>query len=112
MGEEYKYPTAAERRKQQALWDSHRIKALREHLGMTQSQMAEELQVRQQTISEWEIGMHTPHRSTQKVLSMVAERAGFEYQVSGEHEQDKDETTAETKETKSEKSETKQAQKS
>jgi len=38
--------------------------------------------VRQQTISEWETGLHTPHRSTQKTLSMVAERAGFRYEDS------------------------------
>ncbi len=82
MSEEYTYPSPAERRKQQAqVWDSKKIRALREYLGMTQSQMAEELQVRQQTISEWEVGMHRPHRSTQKILSMVAEQAGFEYRV-------------------------------
>ena len=67
-------------------WDSHAIRALRDHLGMTQRQMAEELEVRQQTISEWETGFHTPHRSTQKTLSMVAERAGFEYNVQSEAE--------------------------
>jgi DNA-binding transcriptional regulator YiaG len=50
-------------------------------MGMTQQQMADELEVRQQTISEWETGIHRPHRSTQKTLSMVAERAGFAYQV-------------------------------
>lgn len=48
---------------------------------MTQRQMADELQVRQQTISEWETGIHTPHRSTQKALSYMAERAEFTYQV-------------------------------
>ena len=48
---------------------------------MTQQQMADELEVRQQTISEWETGVHKPHRSTQKTLSLVAERAGFTYQV-------------------------------
>ena len=31
--------------------------------------MAEELEVRQQTISEWETNTHTPHRPTQKVLT-------------------------------------------
>ena len=60
-------------------WDSQTIRALREHMGMTQRQMADELEVRQQTISEWETGFHTPHRSTQKTLTLVAERAGFDY---------------------------------
>jgi putative transcriptional regulator len=67
-------------------WDSQAIRALRDHLGMTQRQMAEELEVRQQTISEWETGFHIPHRSTQKTLSMVAERAGFHYHVQSETE--------------------------
>jgi DNA-binding transcriptional regulator YiaG len=60
-------------------WDSRRIRALREFMGLTQREMADELEVRQQTISEWETGLHTPHRSTQKTLSMVAERVGFAY---------------------------------
>jgi putative transcriptional regulator len=82
MSEEYTYPPLTKRRKQPLqVWDSKKIRALREHLGITQSQMAEELQVRQQTISEWEVGMHRPHRSTQKILSMVAEQTGFEYNV-------------------------------
>lgn len=60
-------------------WDPERIKALREHLGMTQRQMADELGVRQQTISEWELGVYVPRRSTRKYLSLIAERVGFEY---------------------------------
>jgi putative transcriptional regulator len=80
MSEE-QYPTAKQRRRLRQEWDARRIRALREHMGMTQQQMADELEVRQQTISEWETGIHRPHRSTQKTLSMVAERAGFVYQV-------------------------------
>ena len=63
-------------------WQPEAIRALREHMGLTQREMADELEVRQQTISEWETGLHTPHRSTQKTLSMVAERAGFRYEDS------------------------------
>lgn len=81
MSEEFQYPTAKARRKLRQEWDARRIKALREHMGMTQQQMADELEVRQQTISEWETGVHKPHRSTQKTLSLVAERAGFAYTV-------------------------------
>lgn len=81
MSDEYKYPPASRRKTARYEWDSQRIKALREHLGMTQREMAEELEVRQQTISEWETGLHKPHRSTQKTLSLVAERAGFVYDV-------------------------------
>jgi DNA-binding transcriptional regulator YiaG len=69
------------RRRRQAkyTWKPEMIRALREHMGLTQRELADQLEVRQQTISEWETGLHTPHRSTQKTLSMVAERAGFEY---------------------------------
>lgn len=84
MSEEYKYPTGEELRQKKMAWDSRKIRELREHLGLTQSQMADELQVRQQTISEWETGMHKPHRSTQRILTIVAERAGF-YHVEREY---------------------------
>ncbi len=81
MSDEQQYPPAKQRRRFRQEWDAQRIRALRAHMGMTQQQMADELEVRQQTISEWETGIHKPHRSTQKTLSMVAERAGFVYQV-------------------------------
>lgn len=81
MSDEYQYPSTRLRRRPRQEWDARRIRALREYMGMTQQQMADELEVRQQTISEWETGVHKPHRSTQKTLSMVAERAGFSYQI-------------------------------
>ncbi len=62
-------------------WDAEKVKALREHLGMTQSQFADELGVRQQTISEWEVGVYVPRRSTSKYLALIAERANFTYKV-------------------------------
>ena len=75
-------PTKPKRRRQvKYTWQPEAIRALREHMGLTQREMADELEVRQQTISEWETGLHTPHRSTQKTLNMVAERAGFQYEV-------------------------------
>ena len=61
-------------------WDSQRIRALRNHLGLTQSELAERLGTRQQTISEWEIGMYQPRGASATLLSIVAERAKFEYQ--------------------------------
>jgi DNA-binding XRE family transcriptional regulator len=62
------------------LWNGELVRALREHMGLTQQEMAKELGVRQQTISEWETGAYEPKRSTSKYLSLVAERAGFEYE--------------------------------
>lgn len=67
------------RRRATYTWKPEMIRALREHMDLTQRELADMLEVRQQTISEWETGLHTPHRSTQKTLSMVAERAGFAY---------------------------------
>ncbi len=59
------------------LWDEELIKGLRQHMGMTQAQFAEELGVRQQTISEWEQGIYAPTRASAKHLMLVAERAEF-----------------------------------
>lgn len=61
------------------LWDSDLIKALRFQTGWSQAQLAEELGVRQQTVSEWETGVYAPSRAMCKFLMLVAERAGFEY---------------------------------
>lgn len=82
MSKEFYYPVPGEQRMTpDAAWNQQRIKALRKHMGMTQAELAEEMQVRQQTISDWEQGHHIPHRSTQRMLSLIAERAGFDYQV-------------------------------
>ena len=64
------------------LWNSGMIKALRQHMNMSQGELAEELGMRQQTISEWETEAYAPSRATSKYLGMVAERAGFPYDVS------------------------------
>ena len=66
------------------LWNSGMIKALRQHMEMSQGELAEELGVRQQTVSEWETGAYTPSRSTSKHLGLVAERAGFAYEAGEE----------------------------
>ncbi|MEK7354218.1 MAG: helix-turn-helix domain-containing protein [Chloroflexota bacterium] len=63
-------------------WDSPRILALRRHLGLTQRELADRLGTRQQTISEWEIGLYTPRGASATLLSMVAERADFKYKAS------------------------------
>lgn len=59
------------------LWDGQLIKALRRHMRLTQAQFAQELGVRQQTISEWEQGVYIPTRATAKHLMFVAEKAKF-----------------------------------
>ena len=64
-------------------WDSQRIQALRQHMGLTQRQLAERLGTRQQTISEWETGQYRPRGTSARLLTLVAERAGFLYQAEG-----------------------------
>ena len=60
-------------------WNAYTVHALRQHMGATQQEMAEETGTRQQTISEWETGMYRPRGASQKLLSIIAERAGFPY---------------------------------
>lgn len=60
-------------------WDKERILALRQHLGFTQQELAEELGTRQQTISEWETGMYRPRGASAKLLSIIAEKSDFKY---------------------------------
>ena len=62
-------------------WGGEYVRALRCHLGLTQRQLAERLGTRQQTISEWETGMYKPRGASSTLLSIVAERAKFEYKA-------------------------------
>jgi DNA-binding transcriptional regulator YiaG len=62
-------------------WDAQSIKALRQHLKLTQSGMAEELGTRQQTVSEWEVGLYEPRGASAKLLSMIADRSKFKYEA-------------------------------
>jgi len=67
------------------LWSGEMVKSLRHHLGYSQIELAEELGVRQQTISEWENGIYEPKRSSSMLLTFFAERMDFPYDVgSGE----------------------------
>jgi len=62
-------------------WDEDSIQALRQHLGLTQSELSERLGTRQQTISEWETGMYRPRGASATLLTFIAERAKFKYQA-------------------------------
>lgn len=62
-------------------WDNEHIQALRRHLGLTQRELADQLGTRQQTISEWEKGMYKPRGASSTLLSIIAERAKFEYDL-------------------------------
>jgi DNA-binding transcriptional regulator YiaG len=65
-------------------WDGSRIKALRGYLDMTQVELADEMGIRQQTVSEWEVGMYSPRGASAKLLTVIAERAGFRYEAKNE----------------------------
>ncbi len=54
-------------------WTAERIAALRATLGLSQAEMAEELGVRQQTVSEWETGRYAPRGASLRVLQHLAE---------------------------------------
>lgn len=74
-------PTATLKRrlplKARQQWDADRVKALRAYLGMTQQTFANELGVRQQTVSEWEKGMYRPRGATVTLLNIIAKQQGF-----------------------------------
>jgi len=64
-------------------WDADGIAALRRHLGLSQVAFAGELGTRQQTVSEWETGRYRPRGTSARLLNIIAERAGFEYDAGG-----------------------------
>ena len=64
-------------------WEAEGVRALRRHLGLSQRQMADELGTRQQTVSEWETGLYRPRGASARLLTIIAERAGFEYEARG-----------------------------
>lgn len=70
-------------------WDAERVRALRRHLGYTQQQLSDELGTRQQTVSEWETGMYQPRGASAKLLSLIAERAGFAYGAQNDPDEQK-----------------------
>jgi len=75
------------RKKKKRQWSKEEIRALRQHLNLTQVKLAEELGTRQQTISEWEKGMYQPRGASATLLSIVAERSGFTYKAGGRHDE-------------------------
>jgi len=67
------------RRRRSAGWSGEHVKALREFAGWSQQELADQLGMRQQTVSEWETGRYMPRRSTGVLLEFIAERVGFRY---------------------------------
>jgi DNA-binding transcriptional regulator YiaG len=75
---------AKERRRRGPVWSARQVKALRQHLGLTQEGMAAELGARQQTVSEWETGQYQPRGTSARLLTLIAERGGFRYRAEGQ----------------------------
>ncbi len=62
-------------------WTGEQVKALRDFAGWSQQELADRLAVRQQTVSDWEVGNHTARRSMGKLLEMIAREIGFPYET-------------------------------
>ena len=75
------YLVADPKRTPEYRWDADSIRKLRRHMRMTQQEMSKELGVRQQTVSDWELGYHQPRGGMTRLLTIVAERADFGYRV-------------------------------
>jgi DNA-binding transcriptional regulator YiaG len=76
-----------QRKKGKRQWTREEVRALRQHLNLTQARLAEELGTRQQTISEWENGMYRPRGASATLLSIIAERSGFTYKAGKKHDE-------------------------
>ena len=74
-------------KKKKRQWSKEEVRALRQHLNLTQARLAEELGTRQQTISEWEKGTYRPRGASATLLSIVAERSGFTYRAEEKHDE-------------------------
>ena len=65
-------------------WQADNIRALRSHLGQSQTELSREIGIRQQTISEWETGMYAPRGASVTCLTLLAVSSNFKF------EQDRD----------------------
>ena len=68
-----------DRRRRDESWDADAIRRLRRHARLSQRELAEELNARQQTISEWERGAYAPRGTAARLLTRVAEDVQFPF---------------------------------
>ena len=76
-----------DRRRRDLGWDAPAIRRLRRHAGLSQRELAEQLNARQQTISEWERGEYAPRGTAARLLTRVAEDVQFPFEADN-HEAD------------------------
>ena len=72
---------AEDRRRRDESWDAEHVRRLRRHAGLSQRELAEELNARQQTISEWERGAYEPRGTAARLLTRVAEDVEFPFEA-------------------------------
>ncbi len=72
---------STDRTRRDEAWNAEAIRRLRAHLGLTQAELADELNTRQQTISEWERGAYRPRGPSARLLTRVAEDVSFAYEA-------------------------------
>lgn len=70
-----------DRRERDGGWDAAEIRRLRRHAGLSQRELADELNARQQTISEWERGEYEPRGTAARLLTRVAEDVRFPFET-------------------------------
>lgn len=58
-----------------ATMSAHDIKSLRESLGLTQTEFAEHLGVRQGAVSHWELGLRRPSGAAEILIKMLRKQA-------------------------------------
>ena len=68
-----------DRRRRDESWDAAAIRRLRRHAGLSQRELADELNARQQTVSEWELGAYAPRGTAARLLTRVAEDVQFPF---------------------------------
>ncbi|GBD13373.1 hypothetical protein HRbin24_01401 [bacterium HR24] len=71
-------------------WDARQVRRLRRYLGLSQAELARELGVRQQTVSDWETARYRPRGASARLLTLVAERAGFPYRADAAYDGERD----------------------
>ena len=70
-----------DRRQRDHGWDADQVRQLRKHAGLSQRALADELNTRQQTISEWERGAYRPRGTAARLLTRVAEDVQFPFEA-------------------------------
>jgi len=67
-------------------WQADNIRALRTHLGLSQTALSREIGIRQQTISEWETAMYAPRGASVTILTLLAVSSNFQFESESQDE--------------------------